>query len=506
MRVLVIMGHPRRDSFCAALATAYCQRATEEGLEVRELVLADLTFDPQVHHAAILEQELEPDLRHARESIEWAQHLTFIYPIWWGTMPALLKGFLDRILLPGFAFAERDSGNSYEGLFKGKSAELITPMDTPPWVVKFVLRSPGHRAFSVATLGFCGIAPVRIRMLGPVKSSSLAQRLRWTHQVADEVKLLKSGRLRGPEATRHRIGVWLKALRLQFYPMTWIAYTAGACWVVPFPALWRDPAYWWGYAVLFFIEVITVLLNEIHDSASDRQNAHYGPFNGGSRVLVDGLLDVKQLRTGILTAGILGFISLALLQSYSPAATGANFVMIFTAGLLGVAYTLPPAKLCHRSAGEATVAFTHSLMVVQCGGLFVGGGWLSLAVWIIGLPLFFAVFPSITLSGIPDRAADRAAGKRSLAVRFGNRCAYFIAISTTVMAMLLILALQMSPLPGRWPAVALVGMLAHGGILAGWLARSVHQNRGPRIDGLMVVALSFILWFAVVPLFVSIVR
>ncbi len=497
------MGHPRRDSFCSVLAAAYRQRALDCDIDLRELVLADLEFDPHVREAVILEQALEPDLMRAREWIDWADHITFIYPIWWGTMPALLKGFLDRILLPGFAFAERISGDSYEGLLKGKSAQLITTMDTPPWVVKYLLRSPGHRAFSIATLGFCGIAPIRILMLGPVKHASPDTRLKWTDQAAHEAELLKTGRLQGIEATRHRFAIWVQALRLQFYPMTWIAYTAGACQVIPLAALWREPAYWWGYAVLFFIEVITVLLNEIHDYESDRQNLHHGPFTGGSRVLVDGLLNFRQLRLGVMTAGILGFISLVLLQIYSPAATGANVLLVFVALLLGIGYTVPPAKLCHRGFGEVTVAFTHSMMVVQCGLLFMGGGLLASAVWVIGLPLFFAVFPSIILSGIPDRRSDEASGKLTLAVRFGNRTTHLIAIFSTLVAMLVIVALHYSPFPGRWPLITMTGMLLHGMILIVWLCWSRGHDRSPRIDGLMAFALTFILWFAVSPLFGS---
>jgi len=137
MTVLIILGHPRKDSFCAALAREFCSTLTRHHIEFRVLILADLAFDVHVRHAVIHDQPLEPDLEHAREAIAWADHLVFVYPIWWGTMPALLKGFLDRILLPGFAFHERESGSGYEGLLLGKSAQLLTTMDTPPWVVRF---------------------------------------------------------------------------------------------------------------------------------------------------------------------------------------------------------------------------------------------------------------------------------------------------------------------------------------------------------------------------------
>ena len=70
--------------------------------------------------------------RQARRRIEWAEHLTFVYPAWWGVGPARLKGLLDRVLLPGFAFRERDDGR-FEGLLRGRTAHLITTLNTPDW-------------------------------------------------------------------------------------------------------------------------------------------------------------------------------------------------------------------------------------------------------------------------------------------------------------------------------------------------------------------------------------
>lgn len=194
-RVLIVLGHPRVDSFCAALARAYGEAAESHGLEVHTVVLAHLEFDPNVRMVSVRDQALEPDLEIARDAIREADHLVFVYPIWWGMMPALLKGFLDRILAPGFAFAERTGGRGHTGLLQGKSAQLLTTMDTSPMVVKYLLRSPGHRAFSRATLRFCGIDPVRIRMYGPVHRSTASRRREWLRDVREEAARFRCGRL-----------------------------------------------------------------------------------------------------------------------------------------------------------------------------------------------------------------------------------------------------------------------------------------------------------------------
>ena len=130
MNVLLVLGHPRTESFCGALAQAYRDGALEAGADVRKLALADLEFDPDVHTECPSEQELEADLLEARRGIEWADHLVFVYPNWWGTMPALLKGFFDRLFTPGFAFEhyEDGAGAGKRELLSEKTAELIVTM------------------------------------------------------------------------------------------------------------------------------------------------------------------------------------------------------------------------------------------------------------------------------------------------------------------------------------------------------------------------------------------
>jgi putative NADPH-quinone reductase len=107
-RMLVILGHPSTDSFCGALSETYVQAAKDAGHDVRLLRLDALDFDPVLHHGYNTIQPLEPELLQAQADITWAEHLTFVYPIWWGGIPALMKGFLDRIFLPGFAFKYRE--------------------------------------------------------------------------------------------------------------------------------------------------------------------------------------------------------------------------------------------------------------------------------------------------------------------------------------------------------------------------------------------------------------
>ena len=183
-RVAVIVGHPAADSWCGALADSYAAAARAGGHEVRMVHLAQLDFDPSLHEGYRQIQALEPDLLAAQATVAWAEHLVIAYPIWWGSVPALLKGFLDRILLPGFAFKYRPGRAFPEQLLRGRSAQLLVSMDTPPWYFRWVYRMPGIVQLKKTTLEFCGIAPVKVAAFGPLISSSSAQRASWLVKAA----------------------------------------------------------------------------------------------------------------------------------------------------------------------------------------------------------------------------------------------------------------------------------------------------------------------------------
>jgi len=181
-KVLVIIGHPRRDSFCGALADAYARGAREAGHEVRVVALGDLAFDPIRRTGYGDTPPLEPDLQRAQKDIAWCDHMAWAYPNWWGTMPALMKGFIDRAILPGFAFRYREGKTFWDRLLSGRSARLLVTMDTPPLWYRWVIGRPGHNQMRRSVLGFCGVRPVRVSQFGVVKKASPARRDTWLRE------------------------------------------------------------------------------------------------------------------------------------------------------------------------------------------------------------------------------------------------------------------------------------------------------------------------------------
>jgi putative NADPH-quinone reductase len=142
----------------------------------------EFNFNPPEYQSKLI-PELEEDVLKSQDEIRWAEHLVFVYPNWWGTMPTLLKAFIDRVFTSGFAFKYQKDSVWWDQLLKGKSARLIVTMDTPSWYYRFVYGQPGHTAMKKNILEFCGIKPVKITSVGSVKTSDLAQRQKWLKQV-----------------------------------------------------------------------------------------------------------------------------------------------------------------------------------------------------------------------------------------------------------------------------------------------------------------------------------
>lgn len=181
--IVVILGHPDSNSYCASLAESYVKAAEEKGHNLKLFKLGDARFDPILHHGHNQRQELEPDLVEIREAIQWASHIVFVYPIWWGSIPALLKGFIDRTFLPGFAFRYRPNSIWWDRLLAGRSAHLIVTMDTPPWYYRWIYKMPGHNQMKITILEWCGVKPVKISSFGPLKDSTDQQRENWRQKV-----------------------------------------------------------------------------------------------------------------------------------------------------------------------------------------------------------------------------------------------------------------------------------------------------------------------------------
>ncbi|WP_203257571.1 NAD(P)H-dependent oxidoreductase [Hyunsoonleella ulvae] len=182
-RIALIYGHPDKESYNYALAEAYKKGATASGNEIQEIKIADLDFNPNLQYGYRKRMELEPDLLKSQEILKWANHLVWIYPVWWGSVPAIMKGFLDRVLLPGFAFSKRENSLWWDKHFTGKTARIICTLDQPSWYYRWVYGGPSHKAMKKLTMHFIGVKKVKTTTIGPIRLSKEEFRAKWLKNV-----------------------------------------------------------------------------------------------------------------------------------------------------------------------------------------------------------------------------------------------------------------------------------------------------------------------------------
>lgn len=131
--------------------------------------LSELRFDATADPTQVT--DLEPDIRLMQEKIVKADHLVIFAPGWWATFPAILKGFIDRTLTPGFAFQYESGKPMPKKLLKGKTARLVLTMDGPVWYYRLFNRAPGLHAMNQGTFWLCGLKVIGNTLLS-VRSKS----------------------------------------------------------------------------------------------------------------------------------------------------------------------------------------------------------------------------------------------------------------------------------------------------------------------------------------------
>lgn len=184
--ILIINGHPSKDSFCKSLAEVYKKGAEESGNQVELLNLKDLKFDLSLTGGFNSHTELEKDLQDAQKKILKANHIVIVHPVWWGSVPALLKGFFDRALLPGFAFKYKENSPMWDKLLSGRTGRVIYTADTPNFIYKYFFNAPSVNQVKKRTLQFCGINPVKVTAIAPIRKSTNEFReknLRMVHEL-----------------------------------------------------------------------------------------------------------------------------------------------------------------------------------------------------------------------------------------------------------------------------------------------------------------------------------
>ena len=181
-RILLLQGHPDGSTphLCHALAAAYAEGAQAGGHEVKTVDVSALDF-PLLRSQHEWEQGTLPEgLRDAQQAIGWAQHIVIFFPLWLGDMPALLKGFLEQVARPGFAFAAGEERTAFtkKGL-TGRSARVVVTMGMPALAYRWFFRAHSVKSLERNILGFVGISPVDETLVGGAGKLDPARARKW---------------------------------------------------------------------------------------------------------------------------------------------------------------------------------------------------------------------------------------------------------------------------------------------------------------------------------------
>ncbi|MFY0596593.1 MAG: NAD(P)H-dependent oxidoreductase [Cognatishimia sp.] len=182
-RIFVLNGHPAETSISSALTGAYSDAAKQAGHDVRIANLHDLDFDMDYGMGGYKgSKPLEPDLETVLSNIEWAEHVVISTPMWWGGLPAKLKGLFDRTLLPGRTFDTK--GKLPKPMLGGRTGRVFLTSDTPGWYFRLIYRNALIQQLKKQILGFIGIKTKVTPLAGAshIKSEKLE---RWVKQAQD---------------------------------------------------------------------------------------------------------------------------------------------------------------------------------------------------------------------------------------------------------------------------------------------------------------------------------
>lgn len=192
MKILVILGHPHTGSFNHAIAQTVVQ--TLESLE-HQVIFHDLYregFDPILNHAEVpKEGPVPPEIeKHCRE-LASTDGIIIVHPNWWGQPPAILKGWVDRVIRPGVAyeFEEQDSGEGVPlGRLKARAAIVFNTGNTSDRRERETFGDPLELIWKKCIFDLCGVKNFHRRLFGVIVTSTLEQRKKWLDEVREIIE------------------------------------------------------------------------------------------------------------------------------------------------------------------------------------------------------------------------------------------------------------------------------------------------------------------------------
>ncbi|WP_330463638.1 NAD(P)H-dependent oxidoreductase [Metamycoplasma gateae] len=187
MNVYLIMAHPTKESFNNSLAEAYEAKLKTLGKNVKKINLIDLELNPILIKNNQDEKQLNI-IKEEQEKIKWADEIVFFYPLWWGSIPALLKGYIDNVFQSGFAFSYRKDGSGWDKLLKNKIVRVFSTCDAPSWFITTIYKNTDFRMIKTAISWFTGMKLKQAKRIDKLYKHNKEEREQIIKKIISKIK------------------------------------------------------------------------------------------------------------------------------------------------------------------------------------------------------------------------------------------------------------------------------------------------------------------------------
>ncbi len=465
--ILVVFSHPKEDSLAYAIRETVIKGLKKSDAEVRVQDLYREKFNPLLYD--IKENDKDPVTMKMKENVVWADGIVFITPLWWASIPAMLKGYFDRIFTEHFAFQYNQAGIPV-GLLKNKKAVLIGTCDTPSLLAKFSKTSLGFKSVIRGVLKLSGIKDAKFVLFGSVLSSTEEKREKWIEKALaiGEKFALPDNLIR---KIRKRVFPLIKAARLPLYSFVFSSVLLGSA----IGASVSQKFNWGGFGLAIFLgflcHTVVSYSNEVADEKADKINVNRTIFNGGTGLIAEGLITKRTLNLGWIITSLLSlFIATLMVLRF-------NYHWLLLMGIavglfLGLQYSFYPLRLSRIGLGEIAAFIGYGVPMMLVGLAFQVENYMVNQVtsgfrfYLLSLPVSLSVFTTLCLTQIPDTDADKETGKRSISVLLQPKNVMILSATVLFLCIILFLGFALlGILPLKYAIIISVFPLLTGGVI-----------------------------------------
>jgi NAD(P)H dehydrogenase (quinone) len=437
-RVLVVFCHPGKESLNHAIRDALVAGLERSEADVRIEDLYRERFNPLLFDSE--ENDRDRVTIHMKSNVVWADWLVYITPLWWAGLPAMLKGYFDRIFTENFSFKYNQAGIP-EGLLDGKKAILCVTCDTPPVILSLSRRTQGLKSVNIGILKLCGVKKSKYKLFGSVLNSTEEKRRKWIEKAA------KIGEKIGKPDTAfqlftRKLSSFMKAVRVSLYSFVFCSVLLGSAIGMSIAHNFSWSGFLLAIIIGLFAHIAVSFSNEVTDEPNDRINANRTVFSGGTGLLLKGIITRTVLNRGWIISSIVAL----LIPTLMIMLFGYHWLLLFGLGFalfLGLEYSLPPFRFAQIGAGEAAafIAYGVPLMLVgltlQVGNPHIAQIVSNYRFYLLALPVSLSVFTTLCLTQIPDTDADKTVGKKSISVMIGPKNVLILSASSSMLCVAL---------------------------------------------------------------------